>query len=337
MTVQRRRHASIIDVAALAGVSVTTVSHTLSQRRPVSAATRERVLDAIAELGYQPNDLARSMRSQRTNTIALVIPDITNPFYTSVARGLQDAIQADTYFGIVCNTDANPDLERKTVEQLVKRRVDGIVFSGYYQHQEDIRPAVSVGIPVVLLGSHRPKEGYDVVNGADHESGAEATRYLIGRGHRRIGFITAPAGSGAPAVRVDGYRAALHEAGIPAEPDLLLRAPVSGDGGAQGMNALLDLPEPPDAVIATNDVVAIGAIGAAHARGLRIPDDIAVMGFDDIEAARLITPKLTTMANQSHQIGHAAGRLVLQRIAGEGPPDPQEVVFSAQLRRRESA
>ncbi len=337
MTTRPRRHAGIVDVAARAGVSVTTVSHTLSQRRPVSAATRERVLAAVAELGYEPNDLARSMRSQRTNTIALVIPDITNPFYTSVARGLQDAILADGYFGIVCNTDAQPDIERRTVQQLVKRRVDGIAFSGYYQHQDDIRPAISVGIPVVLLGSHRPKEGYDVVNGADHESGAEATRYLLSRGHRRIAFITAPAGVGAPAVRVEGYHAALREAGISPDPALLMRAPVSGDGGGAGMTALLDLPEPPDAVIATNDVVAIGAIQAARARGLRIPEDVAVMGFDDIEAAGLITPKLTTMANQSHQIGHAAGRLLLQRVAGVGPAGPQEVVFSAQLRRRESA
>lgn len=337
MTVERRRHAGIVDVAARAGVSVTTVSHTLSERRPVSAATRKRVLDAVAELGYQPNDLARSMRSQRTNTIALVIPDITNPFYTSVARGLQDAIRSESYFGIVCNTDADPAIERATVQQLVKRRVDGITFSGYYQHQDDIRPAVSVGIPVVLLGSHRPEQGYDVVNGADHDSGADATRYLLSRGHRRIAFITAPGGIGAPAVRVEGYHAALHEAGIQPDPALLMRAPVSRDGGGAGMTALLDLPEPPDAVIATNDVVAIGAIQAAHARGLRIPDDVAVMGFDDIEAASLITPKLTTMANQSHRIGFAAGQLLLQRIAGEGPPDPQEIVFSAQLRRRESA
>lgn len=337
MTVQRRRHASITDVAARAGVSVTTVSHTLSRRRPVSEATRERVLAAIAELGYEPNDLARSMRSQRTNTIALVIPDITNPFYTSVARGLQDAIRPESYFGIVCNTDADPEIERKTVQQLVKRRVDGITFSGYYQHQDDIEPAVSAGIPVVLLGSHKPETGYDVVNGADHESGADATRYLISRGHRRIAFITAPAGTGAPAVRVAGYHAALAEAGIPAEPELVMRAHVSREGGGTGMNALLDLPQPPDAVIATNDIVAIGAIDAAHTRGLSIPGDIAVMGFDDIEAASLITPKLTTMANQSSQIGQAAGRLLLQRIAGEGPGDPQEVVFSAQLKQRESA
>jgi LacI family transcriptional regulator len=331
------RHVGITQVAARAGVSITTVSHTLSRRRPVSAATRQRVLDAIEELGYRPNELARSMLTQRTNTIALVIPDITNPFYMSVARGLQDVITPDSYFGIVCNTDADPDIERRTVQQLVTRRADAIAFSGYYQHHDDVRPAVSAGIPVVLLGNHTPGPGVDVVNTADRRSGAEATRYLIERGHRRIGFITAPAGVGAPAVRVAGYHDALREAGLPIDDELLVRAPVSRDGGAAGAGVLLDQPDPPTAIIATNDVVAIGAIHAATTRGLRIPADVAVMGFDDIEAAGLITPKLTTMANRPRDIGQAVGRILLERIDGRGPAAPQEVLFDAQLRRRESA
>lgn len=333
----QRRHVGITEVAAEVGVSVTTVSRALSGRRPVSEATRQRVFDAIKELGYQPNELARSMRTQRTSTIALVIPDITNPFYTSVARGLQDVITPESYYGIVCNTDADPELERNTVRQLVTRRIDGIAFSGYYQHHDDVAPAVEAGIPVVLLGNHIPAPGRDVVNSADHDSGAEATRYLLGQGHERVAFITAPEGTGAPAVRVAGYHDALREAGRAPDEDLLVRAPVSREGGAAGMTELLGLPHPPDAVIATNDIVAIGAMDVARARGLRVPDDVAIMGFDDIEAASLTTPTLTTMANQSREIGQAVGRLLLQRINGEGPAESQEITFSARLCRRESA
>ena len=333
----RRRHIGIADVADRAGVSVTTVSHVLSSRRPVSAATRERVRQAIEELGYRPNELARSMRTQRTSTIGLVIPDITNPFYTSVARGLQDILAPAAYYGIVCNTDAEPAVERAVVEQLVTRRVDGIAFAGYYEHDKDIQPAIAAGIPVVLLGARTPGPGYDAVCSDDHGGGRQAAEYLIERGYRRIAFITGPAGEGPPAERVAGYRGALAAAKIAADPELVVRVAIGREGGAEAMARLLDRTDPPDAVICTNDIVAIGALDTARQRGLRIPRDVAILGFDDIEAAALISPALTTMANPAREIGQAVGRLLLQRLDEPEPTPPQAIVFACRLTRRDSA
>ncbi|HEY1179157.1 MAG TPA: LacI family DNA-binding transcriptional regulator, partial [Phytomonospora sp.] len=291
----RRRRVGITDVAAKAGVSVTTVSHVLSSRRPVSQATRERVLDVIKELDYRPNELARSMRAQRTSTIALIVPDITDPFCTSVARGLQDTIGPASYHCIVASTDGERDAERDILHRLLTR-VDGVAMCGSGTSPEDLKPVIDARLPLVLLGTDTPGPGFDVVTGADREAGGLAATYLLDRGRRRIAFITDSVGPGRSARRVEGYRDALTEAGGVADPALVVTVPGTRDGGAVAMAGLMDLPERPDAVICAGDVLAIGAVGAAAERGLRVPADVAVMGFDDIDAAALVTPRLTTMA-----------------------------------------
>jgi len=331
-----RQRVGITDVAAKAGVSVTTVSHVLSSRRPVSQATRNRVMKVIEELDYRPNELARSMRAQRTFTIALIVPDITNPFYTSVARGLQDKVRPVSYHCIVASTDGDREVERDILHQLLTR-VDGVALSGSDKSPEDLRPVVDARLPLVLLGADTPGPGFDVVTNADNDSGALAANYLLERGHRRIAFITAPVDFGAPARRVEGYRSALAEAGLTADPGRVVSTPVTREGGARAMAALMDLPERPEAVICVNDVVAIGAIDAAAERGLNVPGDVAIMGFDDIEAAALVTPKLTTMATASREHGQAAGELILERITETEPGEPRRVVFPARLVRRDSA
>jgi LacI family transcriptional regulator len=334
--VQRRRPVSITDVATQAGVSVTTVSHVLSGRRPVAQITRGRVLRIIAELGYEPNQLARSLRMRRSHTIALIIPDITNPFYPSVARGLQDVVGPAGYHVIVSNTDADPGTERAVLRQMVTRAVDGIGFAGYYSHV-DLAPAVAVGIPVVLLGGHKPVPGIDALSTDDVLAGKLATAYLIGRGHQRIGFITGPPGEGPPAERVAGYRRALAEAGIRPLSSLVNRQAFSRVGGARGMAELMDLTRPPQAVICTNDIVAIGALDTARERGLRVPGEVAIMGFDDIEAASLISPSLTTVSIAPVEQGRALGRLLVARLDGPLPEGPQRLLFEPVVVPRESA
>jgi LacI family transcriptional regulator len=335
--VQRRRHVSITDVATQAGVSVTTVSHVLSGRRPVSESTRDRVQRIIAELGYEPNQLARSLRMRRSHTIALIIPDITNPFYPSVARGMQDAVTPAGYHVIVSNTDADPEAERAILRQMVTRRVDGICFAGYYNHADDVAPAVAVGIPVVLLGGRKPGPGIDVLTTDDVLAGKLATEYLIGRGHQRIGFITGPPGEGPPAQRVKGYRRALTEAGIRNAASLVNRQEFSRAGGARGRAELRDLAQPPNAVICTNDIVAIGALDTARERGLRVPEQVAIMGFDDIEAASLISPSLTTVSIAPVEQGRALGELLVARLDGPAPDGPQRRLFEPVVVPRESA
>ncbi|NUT45332.1 MAG: substrate-binding domain-containing protein [Thermoactinospora sp.] len=351
---------SITRVAELAGVSATTVSHTLNGRRPVAEETRRRVLQAIDELGYRPNVLARGLRTSRSQTIGLIIPDITNPFYPALARGLQDVLGPAGYDQIIGNTDGDRNLERAAIEQMIARQVDGLAFAVFHTHAEDLLPAIEAGIPVVRLGGRLAQRGVDLVHSDDEGGAAEATRYLLSRGYRRIGFVCGAQAEGPAAERVAGYRAALREAGLlegdaatsgtapspvgadPGDPrrtpsDLVVYTDFSRAGGAEGAARLLDLPHPPDAVLCANDLMAIGALDTAEARGLRVPDDLAVMGFDDIEAAGLVSPGLTTMANPAREIGQASATRLLERLEGRLAEPYSEIVIPARLVRRRSA
>ena len=326
----RRDRVGITDVAAKAGVSVTTVSHVLSSRRPVSEATRAKVMAVIEELDYRPNELARSMRARRTNTVGFIVPDITNPFYPSAARGLQDTLAPAGYHCIVTSTDADPTAEREILRQMATR-ADGVVVSGTGKTLDDLKPILDAGMPMVVLGADLTGTGFDVVTNADRESGAAAAQYLRDKGHRRIAFITTDTEDAVAALRVDGYRDIVEDT-----PELVVSEPPTLEGGNRGLARLMELPEPPDAVICINDVVAIGAIYGAKDAGMTVPDDIAVMGFDDIEAAAMVSPRLTTMATQSREHGKTAGELLLQRINDE-KREQQRVAFPANLIERESA
>ncbi|WP_194911575.1 LacI family DNA-binding transcriptional regulator [Catenulispora rubra] len=333
----RKRHVSITDVAQQVGVSITTVSHVLSGQRPVSAATTAKVRRVIAELGYEPNQLARGLRLQRTNTVALVIPDITNPFYPQIARGLQNVLGPAGLQVLVTSTDADPAAEDAAVQQMITRRVDGLAFAGYQTDHRRVSPAAEVGIPVVLLGGRTARPGIDVVRSDDVAGGEIAAGYLIEHGYRRIAFITGAGRVGAPANRVLGYRHALREAGMPLSASLVVREEISRDGGARAMERLLALRQAPDAVLCTNDVVALGALDAAKARGLSVPGDVAVMGFDDIEIAALTAPPLTTVSIRPLEQGEAIGRLLLGRLDGSAPRGAQRILFDPAVVRRDSA
>ncbi len=328
---------SITRVAQLAGVSATTVSHALNGRRPVAHETRRRVLAAIDQLGYRPNVLARGLRTSRSQTIGLIIPDITNPFYPALARGLQDVLRPAGYDEIISNTDGDRELERAAIEQMIARQVDGLAFAVFHTHAEDLLPVIGAGIPVVRLGGRLAQAGVDVVHSDDEGGAAEATRYLLERGYRRIGFVCGPHAEGPAAERVAGYRSALLAAGADADPRLVAHTHFSRAGGSSGTARLLDLPEPPDAVLCANDIMAIGALDTAEKRGLRVPADLAVMGFDDIEAASLVSPGLTTMANPAREIGQACARRLLERLRGGTAQPSAETVIPARLVRRRSA
>jgi LacI family transcriptional regulator len=324
-------------VAELAGVSATTVSHALNGRRPVSAATRQRVLDAIDQLGYRPNVVARGLRAGRSMTVGLVIPDINNPFYPLLARGLQDMLDPAGYDAILANTNGDRELERAALDKMISRQVDAIAFAVFDTHAEDLQPVIDAGIPALRLGGGQHQQHVDLVHSDDVGGAAEATRYLLERGYRRIGFLSGRAAEGPAAERVAGYRAALLERGYRADPRLVVQTRFSRAGGAEGVARILSLPDPPDAVLCVNDVMAIGALDTARERGLRVPDDLAVMGFDDIEAASLVSPRLTTMANPAREIGQACGRLLLRRVSGHHQGPCQEVIIPARLVRRQSA
>lgn len=333
----RRQYVSITDVAREAKVSVTTVSHVLSSHRPVAAATRVRVLDVIDRLGYRPNELARSMRKQRTQTMGLIVPDITNPFFPAVARGMLDVLTPAGYVGILCDTNGERSTEQAIIDQMVTRRVDAMAIASGHPDDTGLQPVIDAGIPIVHLGGEEASAGIDVVITDDRNGAKQVTSHLIERGYSRIGFITREGAQGPPEQRLAGYLTAHAEHGI--EPDERLVVRSTGDrlGGAEGLARLLDGPVLPDAIACVNDIVAIGVLDEMHRRELRVPEDIAIAGFDDVDVAALVSPPLTTVAHQVRDMGRAVARLLLHRLTPEGAAEtPQRVVIPADLVVRDS-
>ena len=324
----RNGRTTIAEVAALAGVSRTTVSHVLSGNRPVAATTRERVERTIDELGFRPSGLARSLRTQRSDTIALVIPDITNPFYPVLARGLDDAMSG-RYRTYICNTDAVREHELEFIADVADRHVDGMVIVPFQLDAADLHHVLDLGMPVVCLGSRVDDPRVDVVLTDDEHGAFEATRHLIQRGHVRVGMIRGAEGTDLQ--RYHGYRRALAESGIPAEAERTAEGAWTRSGGAHAMRTLLALPEPPTAVFSANDLMAIGAMDAAREAMRSIPEDLALVGYDDIEAAALVNPPLTTIINPAYDAGRVAGRLLAERIGGGYSGRRREVVLHSRL------
>ncbi|WP_163541154.1 LacI family DNA-binding transcriptional regulator [Occultella kanbiaonis] len=329
------KRVSNLDVARAAGVSPTTVSHVLSGNRPVSEQAAARVRAAIDELGYRPHELARSLRTQRSLTLGLVVPDITNPFNMHIARGLQQAVLDQGYFVLVTDSAADADAEHALIDRLLTR-VDAIAFSGHYDHTDELRDVLARGLPVVWLGGwERAHEGFDTATTDDYGIGVHGTEHLIGRGYRRIAFLATREESGPGHRRVQAYRDVCAAKGLPIEPSLVLHDEVTKEAGAEGVRALMGLAEPPDAIIATNDIVALGALSELLREGVDVPGQVALMGVDDIDAASLTTPTLTSIPLNGLAQGRAIGRLLLERIAGNAAPT--DLVFpAADVVQRES-
>ncbi len=303
----------------MAGVSQATVSMVLSGGSPaIAAETWGRITHAARELGYTPNRFAQALKTNRTMTIACIVPDITNPFYPALMRGIQSITDGLSYDVIAVNTDGTPERERHFLDWSRQGRVDGIIGVFFTLRATDFRPLVDAGVPVVRIESSKKRGGDLPIDDifVDSHAGAYAvTRYLIARGHRRISMI---AGRGGPqGVRIEGYKAALIEAG--GEPNVVLDDTFSEAGGLRAAQSILASPYRPTAIFAANDLMAIGVMQALRERGLVIPKDIAVVGFDDISAAKLVTPSLTTVAQFQYQMGVRAAQILMERLRGSRP------------------
>jgi LacI family transcriptional regulator len=327
---------TIADVATRARVSKTTVSHVLSGKRPVASGTRRRVETAIEELGYRPDGLARSLRTRRSHMVALVIPDITNPFYPVLARGLEDGMEGGGYRTLICNTDGDIGLEEEFLGEVIDRRVDGIVIDSFTMKFERIAGRVPNGLSVVRVGTTAIDDpGFDAVHANDRRGAVDAVRHLIGRGCRRIAMIQGPAGAGGK--RNEGYLQALQEAGIPHDPELVVSGEWTRPGGELAALQLFDLADPPTGIFCANDLMALGVLDAAREAGVRIPEDVALVGFDDIEAAELVTPALTTVSNPAYETGLMAGVLLLERMTGSYTGAPRTATLPCRLVGRATA
>lgn len=322
---------TITQVAALAGVSPTTVSHVLSGKRIVAAGTRDTVHHAIRTLRYRPNSVARSLRTRRSQMIAVLVPDITNTFYSVLTRGLADTVDGAGYGTYVCNTDGSLERETTFLEDILDRGADGIVIASVDTASVGALGPADLGVPVVCVGGALDHSRIDVVT-ADDEVGAHAvTAHLLGRGLRRLAMVAGPSDTGAN--RVSGFLRALAESRRSIDPDLMVQGDWTRHGGYLAMQRLLARPRRrrPDGVFCANDLTAIGAIDAAHEKGLSVPEDVAVAGFDDVDAATIVNPSLTTAVNPAYDTGVTAGQLLMSRLDGQYDGERRTVVLPCPL------
>jgi DNA-binding LacI/PurR family transcriptional regulator len=332
---------SIKDVAEAAGVSYSTVSRALSDSPLVKAETKARVQRLAQEMGYSPDAIARSLVTQKTQTVGVVVTTVTDPFVAEVVEGVEDTAQANDYTVILASAASEPARELAAVEMLRTKRVDSVIVTSsrvgalYLEHLERI------GVPVVLVNNHNEQSGrYTFSVGVDNQhGGCLATAHLVQRGHRRIAYVTGPADHSDDAERMAGYHQALDEAGIPFDPALVLRGNGRLDGGAQALCRLAGLATPPTAVFCYNDMTAIGLISMARRENLSVPEDLAVVGFDDIPLAAHIYPPLTTVAQPQRDMGRQAMNMALAlMIAGDDLTVPvSDIVVRCKLVVRESS
>ncbi|MDX2160347.1 MAG: LacI family DNA-binding transcriptional regulator [bacterium] len=328
---------TIRDVAKRAGVAPITVSRVINKTGYVSDETRERVETAIAELHYIPNSLSQSLRFKKTNTLALIVSDITNPFWTTVTRGVEDASSEDDLSVILCNTDEQQDKLESYVNLLLQRQTDGFLLVPISRDSGLIQRIQRRGVPVVVLDRPVPGSGADSVYG-DSEGGAYAlVRYLLDLGHRRIGLLTGPLKIATSERRLKGYQRALTEFGIPADPGLILAGEFKQTSGYEMVQRMLRTVNPlPTALFAANNLIAVGAMQALHEYGARVPDDISLVTFDDLPLF-LGAPFLTLAAQAPYELGWTAAKRLIAHLKGEADDAPKDIVLPVQLMIRASS
>jgi LacI family transcriptional regulator len=323
---------TIYDVARRSGVSPATVSRVLSGRRNVDPELSEKVRAAVAELGYRPNGVARNLRKASTNLWAVVISDIENPFFTSLVRGLEDVAQTEGYHVVLCNSDEDAAKEAAYASAVLTEQMAGVVISPT-STAEGVEQLAAAKIPMVLIDRRVEGVEADTVLVDNEHGAAEGVKHLIDGGYERIACITGPRRVSTAMDRLAGYRSALRSGGIRYDKDLVRHADFREAGGYAAMESLLDLAEPPEALFVTNNLMTVGALECLAKRGLRAPDDIAVVGFDDIPWADLVVPSLTTVAQPTYELGRTAGLLLKDRIASPGRP-PSTVTLRTELHIR---
>jgi LacI family transcriptional regulator len=328
---------TIEDVAAASGVSPTTVSHVFSGHRPVSDETRRMVREVANSLGYRPNAVAQSLRSRRTDTIMLVVPDITNGFYPELARSIQDVVAPLGYHAMFANTDAVESEERALLEDAMDRRLDGVVFVGFRVPPDELVALVEAGIAVVNIGESPESSQVDSVRFDDTAAAREATTFLLERFGPSVALIYGEDDAPVGRERRRGFEQACAAAGVTPADDEIVLTEFTRAGGVEGMRRLLELPTPPRAVLCANDMIACGAIDVVKEAELRVPDDIAIVGYDDIDAATLVTPRLTTTRTDARELGRRAAELLRSRMAGEYTGPARHVLIPHELIVRESA
>ncbi len=328
---------TIGDVAKRAGVSTMTVSRVINNSGYISHETRGRVERAIAELGYIPNTLARSLRFKQTKTIALVLTDITNPFFTTIARGVEDTASEQGFSVIFCNTDESQNEETEYLNVLLQKQVDGVLLVPADCSGESVSFLQERGTPVVVLDRRVDGAHVDVVRGDSEQGGYQLARYLAQLGHTRIAIISGPQHVSTTVDRLAGYHRAMVETGLNTNSNLVYYGQFTQNSGYQLAKEALAAKPRPTAIFAGNNFIAIGAFRALQEAGLRVPDDISMVTFDDLHDMLAMEPFLTVVSQPAYQMGQQATEVLLARLAGEGPAESQEYVLPVQMIIRKSS
>jgi DNA-binding LacI/PurR family transcriptional regulator len=325
----QRKPSTIIEVAERAGVSTATVSRVISGSVAVSKALETRVKNAIEELDFRPNLMARRLRRRNTNMIGVVVSDIQNPFNTALVEGVESVLQND-YLMLLGNTSDSPRRERQKLNIFLSEDVTGIIFACTNEDASYFTKFQEKGVSLVAVDRKPTDLNVDSVKVANEDASFRAVNHFLQEGHQRIGFVAGPAAISTARERCGGYVRGLASAGLPALSEWIQAGNFRQDGGYHAMGVLLDLPNPPTAVLVANNLMTLGALQMIHERGLSIPGEIALIGFDDMPWAASLRPPLTVVAQPVFEMGAAAARLLLARIENYNAP-VQNLVFETQL------
>jgi LacI family transcriptional regulator len=334
---QRRR--SIRDVAELAGVSVGTVSNVLNKPSLVAEGTRTRVEDAIRSLGFVRNGSARQLRAGTSQAVGAIVLDISNPFFTDVARGVEDRLTEDDRILILASSDEQRSKEERYLRLLEEQGVQGVLVSPAEADLSWLDATRARGTAVVLIDRTSPTTDMCSVSVDDIKGGELAAAHLVEMGHRRIAFVNGPSKIRQCADRRKGVRKALRAAGLPAASSLVevIVETQNADGGERALDELLDLPEPVTAIACVNDLTALGVLRGLMRRGIRVPEDVAVVGYDDVEFAAVLATPLTSVRQPRYQIGRAAADLLLDETRRDGTHRHRQIQFQPELIVRSSS
>jgi DNA-binding LacI/PurR family transcriptional regulator len=329
--------ANMLEIAKMAGVSLGTVSNVLNNTAKVREPTRKRVLEAVQAAGYQPSQLARGLRRDKTNMIGMIIPDITNPFFPAVVRGAEDVAFSNGYRLILCNTDNDHSKELIHLDELRTYLPAGLIvipsdFSDLTTQAESYQQA---GAGVVCIDRLPKNWSGDSVTADNQEGAYNATNHLIKMGHTRLATITGPLHLTNAKERLGGFKRAVRKAGLHLSPEYVQEASFDKSGGHSKALVLLRLIPRPTAIFAGNDMIALGALLAIREAGLRCPEDVSLIGFDDLDLAETTNPSLSSVSQSGYQLGTTAAKILLDRLHGDTSP-AKHLVLQTSLRLRHS-
>jgi len=328
--------ANIREVAQKAGVSVATVSRVLNHPETVSERTKKHVLHHMKQMDYSPNNLARGLALNKSYSIALLIPNILNPLYPEVAKGVEDVAHTQGYNLLLCNTEEDAEKEKEYLTLLMNRRVDGCIVTSSLLSVRELNELRRETIPIVMIGRSRKAQGVHCVFTDFKEGGHIATNYLIEIGYRKIAHIKGKTNNRESEDKYQGYLQALSENDIPFDSSLVIQGDNEVEGGYLAAKRLIQNGVNPDAVFAANDLMAMGALDALKTEGIKVPEEIAIIGFDNIKMSSLVEPKLTTIGNPVYKMGLIAARLLFDTLERSEDHFVQEIYLKPKLIVRKS-